>query len=804
MEKRRIALLSIFGLVALSAAGFYSRPVTGNSETKSLRFPSGLVPDPYELYESLPNYRALDEDKISKETDLSDSFPPPGDQGNQKSSVGFAVGFGLISYFEAEKNKRENISSINPISKEGQSVFYSPAYIYNQLNGGKDSGASLLEGLILAQSRGSVPLKEMNYTPSQFRSKPGANLIELGRETRFARIFKIDSNELFHLKHSISRRNPVVISFLTYENFLEAHGPAVYQSASGELLGAQSLVLIGYDDDKKAFRVWNSWGREWGDSGYLWISYSLIQKLTRAAYTVVPATDSKLYSEKQVLAILDEIPSTGRDLRPPNEIYATRGEFKDKIRVTWSKDPKAIGYEIYRKRKGEAKFQNVGLSRQTQFDDFGTQTNLAYTYRVASLDEHRISLPSHDSNEGYTSNDPKTNEIVPITNLTASIGKYYDRITLEWDSHLTADQYSIYKWNPSTKIFRFLGKSDKPGYVDYKASKNGDAELYRVFPHRKNLTGEGSKYVSGFLDPGKNIKLIPSQVTASKGLYSNKVIIEWDGSTNAIEYVVFRRKNVDDEWAKIGKTSKTNFTDENPPLTENDYAVSAVYDNHHLSAPSDYDTGYATSLSKRAEVSQTPQIINISESTSKSSVSIFWKKRPNIEKYSVLVRKKEERDWNLISNPEGSADETTISNLEKNEFYFVSIRAKESNKEESLASTPVVIVLSEIVKDIKKVRTFGESSITKFVGPWTAMYWDGKSNVKPVKLEIQSDDSQEEYTLKWNDKEFYRGKFAVDSHILEEKGKWKINLSPSADSLSAEFKEKNLLPEKGHLSFVRE
>ncbi|WP_411821448.1 C1 family peptidase [Leptospira sp. 'Mane'] len=804
MEKRKIALLSIVGLIALSVASFYSRPVTGNSETKSLRFPSGLIPDPYELYESLPNYQASDEDKVKSEADLSDSFPPPGDQGNQKSSVGFAVGFGLISFFEAEKSKKGNLSAIAPISKEGQSVFFSPAYIYNQLNGGKDSGASLLEGLILAQSRGSVPLKEMNYTPSAFRTKPGANLIELGREVRFARIFKIDANELFQLKHSISKRNPVVISFLTYENFLEAKGSAVYQTISGELLGAQSLILVGYDDGKKAFRVWNSWGKEWGDSGYLWISYSLIQKLTRAAYTVSPTTDSKLYSEKQVLAILDEIPSTGRDLRPPSEIYATKGEFNDRIRITWSKDPKAIGYEIYRKRKGEIKFQNIGLSRQTQFDDYGPQTDLAYTYRVASLDEHRISLPSHDSNEGYASSEPKTGEIVPITNLSASIGKYYDRITLEWDSHLTADQYSIYKWNPSTKIFRFLGKSDKPNYIDYKASKNGDAELYRVYPHRKTLTGEGSSYVSGFLDPGKNIKLVPSQVTATKGLYSNKVIITWDGSTNASEYAVFRRKNVDDEWAKIGKTSKTSFTDENPPLTENDYAISAVYDNHYLSAPSDYDTGYATSLSKRGEVSFTPQITNVVEAPAKSSVTIVWKKQPNIENYTVLLRKKEEKDWNLISKPEGSATQTTISDLEKNEFYFVSIRAKESDKEESLASTPTVIVLSEVVKDLKKTRSFGESAITKFVGPWTAMYWDGKSNVKQVKLEIQSNDSQEEYSLKWNDREFYRGRFAVDSHILEEKGKWKINLSPSADSLSAEFKEKNLLPEKGHLSFVRE
>jgi C1A family cysteine protease len=37
------------------------------------------------------------------------------------------------------------------------------------------------------------------------------------------------------------------------------------------------MLIIGYDDGKAnggAFRILNSWGKEWGDNGKLWIKYN--------------------------------------------------------------------------------------------------------------------------------------------------------------------------------------------------------------------------------------------------------------------------------------------------------------------------------------------------------------------------------------------------------------------------------------------------------------------------------------------------------------------------------------------------
>ncbi|TGL61771.1 cysteine protease [Leptospira ognonensis] len=802
-SRNNIAIFSILTLVSIFLIGFHSRPVTGNSERKTPRFPSGLTTDPYELYESLPVFHASTDKSLPHDSNFEAAFSPPGDQGNQKSSAGFAVSFGLISFLEAEKNKRKILSNLEPLTAEGLSIFYSPAYLYNQLNNGRDSGSSLLETLILAQSRGAVTLKEMPYSPSNFRTKPGGNQIEIGRNVRLSQIFKVEPTDLTSIKYAVSKKIPVMISFLTFDNFLEAKGDSLYSKVSGEPIGAQSLIVIGFDDDKHAFRVWNSWGKNWADNGYLWIEYSLFQKLTKAAYIATSGKNETYLSEKQALETLNQILKNGDLISTPTEVHVSKGEFKDKIRLVWQKIDRAIGYEIYRKRKGETKYQLVGLSKIPAFEDFGVQKDQAYIYRVASLDESQISEPSPESNEGYASSDVKITELLPITNLNASVGGYNDRIVLSWDSHLTADSYSVYKWNASSKIFRFLGKTGKPNFTDYKATKNGDSEIYRVFPHNKSNTGEGSVYTQGYLDPLRNLKLRPENLAVSKGEFNDKIILSWDNTPNAEAYIVFRTPVGENDWEKIGQTSELKFVDTKLNESDYSYSVSAVFSDQSISLPSEIASGFKQLVAKRGNESEITEIENVEANSSRREINISWRQNLKAESFSLFMRKKQGKDWKLVATVDRKLKQFLVTNLDKNQFYFFALKTKESGKEISSFSKSVVGVISETIVDSKKVRTFSESTITKFLGPWTAMHWDGKSSIKPIKLEVQSDDN-DGYILKWNNEEFYRGNYVIDANLLEEKGKWKIQLSPNLDSLSADVYEKSLLPEKSRLSFVRE
>ncbi|TGM31990.1 fibronectin type III domain-containing protein [Leptospira biflexa] len=798
--KQKIALGTFFVMVSLIIVGFQSKPITGKTETKSSLKKPGLTPDPFALYQSIPPYASeLTSSDLPSTLDLSSDFPTPIDQGSGKDNVGYTVGYGLISYLEAQKKGIRNLSSIGPSSANGQKLLYSANFIYNQLNSGKDQAVSLLDALVLATSRGSVPIEQMNEGNTSLRARPKANIVELGRKVRLNRIYKIEPHDLNSVKLALTEKKPVLIGYLVYENFLNPKPDVVFQQGSGEVLGAQSLVVLGFNDKKKAFKVWNTWGTQWGDQGYLWVSYDSFPKHTKSIYVADSAEENQLLSESKLMSHLDSLEFGEHNLFPPKEVYASRGDFSDRIRISWSSEKRAIGYEVYRKRKIDTKYQLVGLSKQPYFDDFGVQKNTAYHYRVASLDENYLSKPSIDSNDGYASEPTKTAGILPVTNLRASVAPTNDRIVLEWDNQSIPTTYIVYKWNAMARIFRFLGKTEKNTYTDLKASRNGDNEIYQVVPERNQLEGEASFYVSAHLDPSEVLKPRPQHFTASKGLYPGVTVLQWEGSPSALAYHIFRKTS--GTWKRIAKTTELQFKEEDPSGKESFYAVTSEFEGEMFSLPSEPDVGYASLVAGRSLSLKAPNL-TVTENRKSGEFWFSWNAIPKVTSYKILMRKKNEEEWSLVK--ETSDTNFKLQNLAKNQFYFFVIQSVQKGIGESLYSVPVTAVLSETIQDVKKVKTFGESAIQKFIGPWTAMYWDGKNKVKPVRLTIEAEDVEGNIIMKWNENQIFRGKNIVDSDLIEEKGKWKIKLSPNYESLSGEFEDKGLVPEKSQLSFIRE
>ena len=38
------------------------------------------------------------------------------------------------------------------------------------------------------------------------------------------------------------------------------------------------MLVVGYDDDMNAFKVVNSWGKGWGNDGFVWIDYKAFKE----------------------------------------------------------------------------------------------------------------------------------------------------------------------------------------------------------------------------------------------------------------------------------------------------------------------------------------------------------------------------------------------------------------------------------------------------------------------------------------------------------------------------------------------
>ena len=55
-----------------------------------------------------------------------------------------------------------------------------------------------------------------------------------------------------------------------------------------QLGGPHNVVIIGFDDSKYggAFEIMNSYGTEWGNGGFFWISYADFMKVKNVGFSV--------------------------------------------------------------------------------------------------------------------------------------------------------------------------------------------------------------------------------------------------------------------------------------------------------------------------------------------------------------------------------------------------------------------------------------------------------------------------------------------------------------------------------------
>jgi C1A family cysteine protease len=75
------------------------------------------------------------------------------------------------------------------------------------------------------------------------------------------------------LKDAVYTNGPVVAWFKVYQDF-QSYGGGVYSHTWGNYIGNHFILIVGWDDAKGAFHAKNSWDVNWGENGYVWMSYS--------------------------------------------------------------------------------------------------------------------------------------------------------------------------------------------------------------------------------------------------------------------------------------------------------------------------------------------------------------------------------------------------------------------------------------------------------------------------------------------------------------------------------------------------
>ncbi len=198
--------------------------------------------------------------------DLSADFPTPGQQGKQGSCVAWAVGYGLKSFQEHEERGWAYTND----------HLMSPAFVFNALKKGKCGGGLYIsDALDVVQAQGIAPLSLMPYDHKDCKKLPSSEAREIAASYRVLSSRRVDA-DLVEIKGHIAARTPVVVGMDVDRSFDRLKGATIYTGAKYKYDGGHAMVIVGYDDSKKAFKLFNSWGTGWADKGFGWVSYGAL------------------------------------------------------------------------------------------------------------------------------------------------------------------------------------------------------------------------------------------------------------------------------------------------------------------------------------------------------------------------------------------------------------------------------------------------------------------------------------------------------------------------------------------------
>lgn len=234
---------------------------------------------------------------VPSRIDYTDKMPSVGNQGNQGSCVGWSLGYALKShqeYIDREWGYTDN-------------TICSPAFIYNSLNGGVDGGLYPEDALEFLKETGCLPLSIMPYDDSDYTAKPPKGYKDIKDKFKIANYSKLTSdtkiteNDIENIRVSLADDGAVLAGFWVtdaWEHGLSS-GDNVIDERETNLYtgfyGGHAVTIVGYDNNKNggAFKIMNSWGRNWGDDGYFWVTYKASLTLMAGAYRIVDIPSKK-------------------------------------------------------------------------------------------------------------------------------------------------------------------------------------------------------------------------------------------------------------------------------------------------------------------------------------------------------------------------------------------------------------------------------------------------------------------------------------------------------------------------------
>lgn len=257
------------------------------------------------LYEEIPD-APLRDISLPSSYDLSDDtyFPPVGSQGQIASCSSWATTYYQFTY---------QANRLNNISTTAQNAF-SPRWTYNWLNKGQSIGTGIPENYSIIYEQGALTLADAPYNSTNYDfswNYSTQSMIDALRtrivnnqrthiNTSVNKILSPSDSRLDSIKQKIVGGQPVAVGVESINGLSNLSMKSiVYGGQSGDLAvyacssasNGHAMTIVGYDDnvwcdinndgyienaEKGAFKLVNSYGSTWGNSGFIWVMYDAL------------------------------------------------------------------------------------------------------------------------------------------------------------------------------------------------------------------------------------------------------------------------------------------------------------------------------------------------------------------------------------------------------------------------------------------------------------------------------------------------------------------------------------------------
>ena len=224
------------------------------------------------------NFLGAGEVALPQSIDLSANLPGVGNQGGYGTCVGWANGYYLKTYLDA-KDKNLTTFALNT------SNTFSPSYLFKSIpddkKGDKCDGTTAEAALEAMKTDGIATLSASPYLTGA-EGQPGecdTNTLTSSEKSaasshKIDRYFRINPISTQSIKSELAAGRPVSIGIAVGKSFQDYSGGVISSDTED---GGHAMLLVGYDDSKGAngaFKGVNSWGSDWGESGFYWIDYN--------------------------------------------------------------------------------------------------------------------------------------------------------------------------------------------------------------------------------------------------------------------------------------------------------------------------------------------------------------------------------------------------------------------------------------------------------------------------------------------------------------------------------------------------